>query len=395
MVLRCSMNNHYRILIQGKNLSYFLSLLISKHISIYCREETSIGLILEINAADYQKIMDIKTSYRITILNRYGFLKLQYLFSKYFIFLLGLIFFFAVLFALSHLTFEVDVIHSNHEIREIIYQDLKELGIEKFHFKVNYERKEEIVEKILEKETERIEWLEIEEIGTKYLVHVEERKKNKEEEECSPRSIVAKKDAMILDIQAEEGEVVKKRLDYVKKGDVVISGLIYNKEEIVSKRCARGKVFGEVWYQVNLSIPKHYYEEKVTGGKKSQLEIQFLDSTYHLFSHYKTYKKKSISIFNSRILPIQFLFSTYLETDVINKNYTLQSIDSVAMKLASKKLSHKLAKDDEIISKKILKKYEKDSKIEVEVFFRVKEDITDVVSISDIDITKENQQEEE
>lgn len=364
MVLRCSMNNHYRILIQGKNPSYFLSLLISKHISIYCREETSIGLILEINAADYQKIMDIKTSYRITILNRYGFLKLQYLFSKYFIFLLGLIFFFAALFALSHLTFEVDVIHSNHEIREIIYQDLKELGIEKFHFKVNYERKEEIVEKILEKETERIEWLEIEEIGTKYLVHVEERKKNKEEEECSPRSIVAKKDAMILDIQAEEGEVVKKRLDYVKKGEVVISGLIYNKEEIVSKRCARGKVFGEVWYQVNLSIPKHYYEEKVTGRKKSQLEIQFL-------------------------------FSTYLETDVINKNYTLQSIDSVAMKLASKKLSHKLAKDDEIISKKILKKYEKDSKIEVEVFFRVKEDITDVVSISDIDITKENQQEEE
>lgn len=126
--------------------------------------------------------------------------------------MLGLIFFFAVLFALSHLTFEVDVIHSNHEIREIIYQDLKELGIEKFHFKVNYERKEEIVEKILEKETERIEWLEIEEIGTKYLVHVEERKKNKEEEECSPRSIVAKKDAMILDIQAEEGEVVKRGL---------------------------------------------------------------------------------------------------------------------------------------------------------------------------------------
>ena len=67
--------------------------MISKHISIYCREETSIGLILEINAADYQKIMDIKTSYRITILNRYGFLKLQYLFSKYFIFLLGGIFF--------------------------------------------------------------------------------------------------------------------------------------------------------------------------------------------------------------------------------------------------------------------------------------------------------------
>lgn len=389
------MNNHYRILIQGKNLSYFLSLLISMHISIYQKEESSYGLILEINEKDYQKITAIKTSYKIIVLNRYGFLKLRYLFSKYFIFLLGLIFFFIILFFLSHLIFKVEVVHSNYEIRSIIYQDLKKFGIEKFNFKVSYERKEKIEKQILKKETERIEWLEIEEIGTKYVVHVEERKKNNEKEECSPRSIVAKKDAMILDIQAEEGEVVKKRLDYVKKGDVIISGLIYNKEDIVAKRCAMGKVFGEVWYQVNLSLPKYYYEEKVTGNKKSQLEIEFLNSTYHLFSHYKSYQKESTAILASRILPIRFLFSTYLETDVIDKKYSLENIDSVAYDLATNKLLDKLSKDDEIISKKILKKYEKDSKIEVEVFFRVRENITDFIDVSNIDIMKDNQQEEE
>ncbi len=389
------MNNHYRILIRGKNPSYFLSLLISMHISIYHREDCSSGLILEVDENDYNKIVNIKTSYKVIVLNRYGFLKLRYLYSKYFIFLLGLIFFFGILFLLSHLTFQIEIIHSNHELRSIVYQDLKEFGIEKFHFKVSYEKKEEIVKKILEKETEHIEWLEIEEIGTKYVVHVEERKKNKQEDKCYARSIIAKKDAMILDIEAEEGEVVKKRLDYVKKGDIIISGLIYNKEEIVSKRCARGKVFGEVWYQVNLSIPKHYYEEKVTGKKKSQLEIQFLGSTYNLFSDYKNYQKKSISILKSRILPIQLLYSTYLETEVTDKSYNLKSIDSVAYHLATDKLLNKLSKDDEIISKKILKKYEKDSKIEVEVFFRVKEDITDTLSLRDIDITKENEQEEE
>ena len=389
------MNNHYRILIQGKNLSYFLSMLISKKISIYRRENSDSGLILEVSQEDYQKIMDIKTSYKITVLNRYGLLKLQYLFCKYFIFLLGLVFFFGVLFFLSHITFEIEVIHSSHEIQSIIYQYLKQFGIEKFHFKVSYDEKEKIVEKILKKETERIEWLEIEEIGTKYIVHVEERKKNKDEEQCYPRSVVAKKDAMILEIRAEEGEVVKEKLDYVKKGDVIISGLIYNKEEIVSKRCATGQVFGEVWYRVSLSLPKHYYEEKVTGEKKSQLEIQFLNSTYHLFSHYDNYQKKSTSIFKSKLLPIQFLFSTYLETDVVDKNYTLETIDSTAYRLATNKLTHKLSKEDEIISKKILKKYEKDSRIEVEVFFRVKEDITDTLDIRDIDITKENSQEEE
>ena len=389
------MNNRYRILIQGKNPRYFLSMLIHMHISIYQKEENSLGIILVVNASDYQKIMDIKTSYQITVLNRYGLLKVKYLIHKYFIFLAGLFFFFGVLFFLSHVIFQIEVIHSNEEIQSIIYRDLEEFGIEEFHFKVSYEEKEEIVEKILEKETERIEWLEIEEVGTKYIVRVEERKKNKEEEVCQPQSIVAKKDAMILEIHAEEGEVMKKRLDYVQKGDVIISGLIYNKEEIVSKRCAKGQVFGEVWYQVTLEIPKHYHEEKVTGKKKHKVEVQFLGHTYHLFSHYDTYQKRSVSILSSRLLPIQLLFSTYLETDVVDQEYTLENVDSFAFSLAEEKIHHKLSKQDEVISKKILKKYEKDSKIIVEVFFQVKEDITDTVSIENVDIVKENEKNQE
>ena len=385
------MNNRYRILIQGKNSTYFLSMLIHMHISIYQKEESPLGIILVVSASDYQKIMDIKTSCQITVLNRYGLLKIKYLIYKYRIFLVVLLFFFGVLFFLSHIVFQIEVIHSNEEIQSIIYQDLEEFGIERFHFKVSYDEKEKIVEKILEKETDRIEWLEIEEVGTKYIIRVEERKKNQEEKECRPQSIVAKKDATILEIHAEEGEVVKKRFDYVQKGDVIISGLIYNKEEIVSKRCAKGQVFGEVWYQVTLEIPKHYHEEKVTGKKKHKFEVQFLDHTYHLFSHYDTYQKKSISILSSRLLPIQLLFSTYLETDVVDRQYTLENVDSFAFSLSEDKLAHKLSKQDEMISKKILKKYEKDSKIVVEVFFRVKEDITDTVSIENVDIAKENE----
>lgn len=388
------MNSRYRILIQGKNVSYFVSLLIGKHVSIYQKEEVPSGVILLVDAEGWKIIQEIKTSYSITILNRYGIAKIQYLVHKYFVFLLGIVFFLGIIFFLSHVIFQVDVVHSNELIRSIIYEDLKQFGIERFHFKVSYEEKEEIVEKILEKETEKIEWLEIEEVGTKYIVRVEERKKSKEKKACRPQNIVAKKDAMILEIHAEEGEVKKKKLDYVKRGDVIISGLIYNKEDIVSKRCARGQVFGEVWYQVTLEIPKHYHEEKVTGKKKRKLEVQFLNTTYHLFSHYDTYQKKSKVLLKSRLLPIQFLFSTYLETEVIDEKYTLDSIDSKAYSLALEKLSQQLSKDDEVISKKILKKYEKDSKIIVEVFFRVKEDITDTVSIENVDINKENQKEE-
>lgn len=388
------MNSRYRILIRGKSPKYFLALLLQKKVAIYSVLEKNDEIIVVVDYKGYQEILNTKTSYSITILNRFGFAKVQYLFHKYFIFLLGIIFFIVIVSFLSHVIFKVEVIHSNEEIRDILYQDLEELGISKFKFRVSYDEKEKIVEKILKKETEKIEWLEIEEAGTKYIVRVEERKKNKKEVIKTPQNIVAKKDAMILEIVAEEGEVKRKKLDYVKKGDVIISGLIYNKEDIVSKRCARGKVFGEVWYKVTVEIPKHYHEEKITGKKKKKLEIKFLDKTIHLFSHFDTYQKKSISLLSSRILPIKLLFSTYLETEVVDLDYSLDTVNDKAYSLAEEKLLHKLSKEDKILSKKILKKYEKNSKIIVEVFFKVKEDITDVVSIEDIDINKENEKEE-
>lgn len=388
------MNSRYQILIRGKSPKYFLALLLQKKVAIYSVLEKANEIIVVVDYEGYQEILNTKTSYSITILNRFGFAKVQYLFRKYFIFLLGIIFFITIVSFLSHIIFKVEVIHSNEEIRDILYQDLEDLGISKFKFKVSYDEKEKIVEKILKKETERIEWLEIEEVGTKYIVRVEERKKNKKEEIKTPQNIVAKKDAMILEIVAEEGEVKKKKFDYVTKGDVIISGLIYNKEDIVSKRCARGKVFGEVWYKVTVEIPKHYHEEKITGKKKKKLEIKFLDKTIHLFSHFDTYQKKSISLLSSRILPIKLLFSTYLETEVVDLNYNLDTVDNQAYSLAEEKLLHKLSKEDKTLSKKILKKYEKDSKIIVEVFFKVKENITDTVSIEDIDINKENEKEE-
>lgn len=384
------MNNRYKILIKGKNPDYFVTLLLQKHILIYHLEKTSLGTILVVSDTDYQKILDIKTSYEIVVLNRYGFVKMQYLFHKYFIFLLGIVFFLLVNVILSKVIFSVEVVHSNQMIRDLIYSDLEEFGIKKYHFKVGYQKKEEIVEAILKKETEHIEWLEIEEVGTRYVIRVEQRKKNKEEKNCKPRSIVAKKDAMILDIVAEQGEVVTKKFDYVKKGDVLISGLIYNKEEIVSKKCAIGKVFGEVWYRINLEIPKHYYEEKVTGKKKSQVEIYFLNKTYHLFHHYQTYQKVERPIIKSQLFPAGITFSTYLETEVYEENYDISTVDKKAMELAAEKLSHRLSKEDEIISKKVLKKYEKESRIIVDVFVKVKEDITDIISIEDVNIEDEN-----
>ena len=390
------MNEFVYVEVEGKNVLLFIRRIINNNIKY---DKYSLinknKLRLRITYDDYVSLISKNSIYKITVIKYYGFKKIKYLFLKYKDYFLSSIIGLLMIIILSNITFKIDIIHNDKDVRQLIKNELKNNNIKELYKTPSYKKRLLVKKRILKENKDKIEWLEIEDIGTKYVVKVEQRKKNKKEKQCSNRSIVAKKDAMILSIEAEEGEVVKKKLDYVKKGDVIISGLIYNKEDIVSKRCARGKVYGEIWYKVNLELPKKYYEEKVTGKTKKQIDIRFLNKRYTLFNKFKTYKRKSTNLLKSKILPISIDYSQYLETKVIRDNYTLQNVDKKATLLATSKLNDKLNNKDVIINKKVLKKYEKDSKILVEVFFKVKEDITDTISIDNINIDDENVKDKE
>lgn len=378
------MTNKYKLVIKGKNPDYFIKKLIREKVNIYDLEKKQNKVYIVVDDTSFSIIKKMKTSYNIQVVNRFGFVKIIYLIKKYSVFLIFFVFGILVNIFLSNIIFDVEVIHSNPYIRELVSNDLAKYGIKKFNFKVSYSEKEKIVDKILLDEKNDIEWLEIDNIGTKYIVNVEQRKKNTDSDICVRRNLVAKKDAMILEIEAMEGEIVKKKLDYVKKGDIIVSGVIYNNEKIVSQKCATGKVYGEVWYLVTLDIPVNYREENVTGKVKRRLEFNFLNKEVLLFSDFKTYKKESISILSNSLLPISLDFTSYFETKVKSKTYTLDNVSSFAISLATNKLYKKLGDDSEIVSKKVLKKYKKNSKIIVEVFFKVKEDITEYLEYDEI-----------
>ena len=379
----------YKLCVRGKNPDYFLRKVIDRKINIYEVNKKAKELCIVVDSEGYKKIKKIKTSYDIEIIGVSGLLKIKEVFNKYFFFILFFCLGIGLNIFLSNLIFEVEVVHSNKYIQELIYKDLESLGISKYKFKVSFEEKEKIVSEILKKEKNDIEWLEIEEIGTKYVVQVEQRKLNSTEDTCSNRNIVAKKNAIILSIQADSGEVVKKKLDYVLKDEVIISGVIYNKEDVVSNKCAVGKVYGEVWYQVDVELPTKYYEVNLTGKTTKRISFNFLDKKIILFGGYDTYKESNIITIGNKLLPVSLSFSKFLETNEKQVSYTLDNCSDEALKIAEEKLKLKLGEDDSILSKKVLKKQLKNSKILVEVFFKVKEDIT---SYKDIVIDEANKE---
>ena len=378
------MTNRYRIKITGKDPKYFLRHLIVKKIKLYNIIEDHDGISLTVDEVDYAKILKMKTSYNIKIINRFGVAKLRYLLLKYKYILSFLFLPLGLMIILSHFIFFIDVIHSKEEIRELVENDLKEFGISKYRFRVSYAKKEEIRNKILEKEKDKIEWLEIDRIGTRYIVNVEERliKDNKVDNEV--RDIVAKKDAMILNIEAETGEIVRKKYEYVRKGDTIVSGTIKNKEDEVSKVKAEGKVYGEVWYSVTVELPKKYYEEKKTGKTSKALTLRIANKKISVpFSKdNKSYISEDSPILENNLIPIKLVLETKHEIEIIDKEYNMDNSSSEAIKLATKKLEERLDEQSMILSKKVLKKTLKNSKIIVEIFFKVRENITDYKKIS-------------
>lgn len=387
--------SHYIIKIEGRRPNSLLSLLIILKIPFIKKKETKNYLILEIEEEYFQKIKKLAPTYEITILKRTGKAYLIHLYKTKKIFLYSIIFAFLVIVLLTNIIFSVRVVETDKEIKDMILTDLRENGITRFRFKVSYKRKEAIREKILEKEKDYLEWLEIEEAGTMYQVKVIRRINNPKEEELKPRSIVAKKKGRITRIEADYGEVTTKKNDVVDKGDTLISGLIKNKEEIKTKVAARGKVYAEVWYQVNLNLPTIYQEEIKTGKKKNTLEIIFLDKNIfisELFKYNNSISKETV-LYNNPIIPFRISFTKKEEIKLKQVAYQEDKTLKKIKKLAVDKLKQRIGNDIKILSINVLKKKASADKIEVELFFKVEEDITSYESLENIDITLENQKE--
>lgn len=387
--------SHYIIKIEGRRSNSLLSLLIILKIPFIKKKETKDYLILEIEEEYFQKIKKLAPTYEITILKRTGKAYLIHLYKTKKIFLYSIIFAFLVIILLTNIIFSVRIVETDKEIKDMILTDLRENGITRFRFKVSYKRKEAIREKILEKEKDYLEWLEIEEIGTMYQVKVIRRINNPKEEELKPRSIVAKKKGRITRIEADYGEVTTKKNDVVDKGDTLISGLIKNKEEIKTKVAARGKVYAEVWYQVNLNLPTLYQEEIKTGNKKNTLEIIFLDKNIfisELFKYNNSISKETV-LYNNPIIPFRISFTKKEEIKLKQVAYQEDKTLKKIKKLAVDKLKQRIGNDIKILAINVLKKKASADKIEVELFFKVEEDITSYESLENIDITLENQKE--
>lgn len=379
-----------KIKVTGRNINNFLKRLINNNINIekvIPISHKEIDLI--INYQDLDKVLKLKTIYNIKIVRYYGKLRIIKRIKKDIFILSSLLISLLLIYTLSNVIFKVEVIHSNKNIIKLVTKELEDNGIKKYKFVKNYQEIEQIKKKILEKNKDTLEWLEIIREGTKYTIRVEERIINNKPKDNKIYNIVASKNAVIKNIYAESGEKIRSINTYVKKGDIIISSDITlpNNEKI--SKTASGKVQGEVWYNINIEYPYQYHEIKYTGNKKKVLVLNLLNKriSFFDFHKYKSFNRNIKYIFNNNITPISLIYEDEYETNIINEVYDYNTAREKATTKAKEKILEKYPNIKDITNIKIIKEEDKKNKISLNLFVTCLEDITEY---QEVDNNKEN-----
>lgn len=378
-----------KIKVSGRNVYRFIDRLIKDKVYIYDLKIINIkNVIIKISYDDYLILKDKKSIYDIDLLDVYGKLKIKKYFKEHYVFIIFLIIGYVVLMFLSNFIFDIEVVHANFEIRELVYRELRKNGIEKYIFRKSYQELENIEKNILDNNKTKIEWIEINRSGTKYIVRVEERKIDKGEERFEYQDIVSSKSGIITKVLAESGEIIKNTNDYIKGGEVVISGNITLPDGSSVLSRASGKVYAEVWYLVDVSYPYIYREEILTGRAKEVFLIKFLNKRISLFdfSKFNTFKKSDRILFGDIFKFLSFIKEKQYEMIVIDEFYTKEEVVVKAVERAVTRVKDTLREDEQIIKYRILSTYYDESKVNLKIFFSVNEEVSEVRKIDNNEV---------
>ena len=368
------MNNYLIIKVENINKERFITKLHKLNIDIYDVKKNNNILYFKIKESDYEKIQKYLKMYDITKYQHIGINNIKNKLKKYNILIVSLIIGIITIIFSSFFIVDIQIMHEDQKLVNLIKNELEENGIKKFTIKKSYNKLENIKKKIKNNHLDQIDWLEIETHGMKYIIKVEKRIIKNKEKNKNYCNIYAKKDGLIKKIKVFSGDLIVNINDYVKKDDLLISGDIKLNEEIKNRVCADGKVYAEVWYTVNIKLPYQYYEERKTGKKRLNFILGINDIEYKILKdRLNNFKSEKKEIFNALGIKIYKVIDEEIEKT--KKIYTEEEIEKEALKIAVDKLKLKLEKDEEIINQKVLQKRQIDSTMDIDIFIVALEQI--------------------
>lgn len=325
------LKGYLKISVSGDYFERILNIAAISRISIWQTHLCKNGLVTYISIDDFKKLRVLlrKSKCKVHILKKYGLpFKVNKSKNRIGIYI-GIILLFATLVFLQNKIWVIEVTgNKNINAQEIIH-GCQKIGITEGINKTQINTKRDRERLMLV--CDGLAWASLNIEGCVLNVNVTEI----EAKDTSnlPTNLKADFDGIIKKIDVTSGNCIVKIDDAVKKGDILVSGIIDHKNETVFTK-SQGSVFAETVRDFSFYQP--FVSEKVlTNGKKvkkSVLEILSLKLPLYLGSESKPYisstEIKNLKMFNNKI-PIKLYNKEFYFTEKVKITYSEQEIAQI------------------------------------------------------------------
>lgn len=377
------MKGYIQVIISGNYIEIFLNMAVKRDLHIW-----DFHMVSEkkaeffITLSDFFRLKPIlrKTYTRIHVKERRGLPFFFNQFSKRKGLAVGFFLFFILVYVMSSIIWSIEIVGNQTIKEEEVHQAIEEIGIHTGMFQFQLPDYKVIQDHLLFK-LENTVWIGVNQKGTRLYITVVEKVTPKIKPLASPRHIISNKDAVIYKILAENGLPLVKVNDRVKKGDILISGIMGNEKnnQIV---VAEGTVEGIVWYESTVTLPINQKWKEYTGNVIQRKYLIIGSRMIRMegekeipYAHFnKDYRKKNISWKNIQ-LPIGFLNEKILEYEENKRKLTQSEVIQLALELTKKDLFSKIDTNSRLLNEKILRTSVENDKVTVKILFEVIEDI--------------------
>lgn len=366
------MNNYVLAKCHIKDESYILKRVLNYNINIIYSFQKGEYLFYKFERKDFELICELDYKKALIFVKDYGLNYLKYFLKNNIENIIMSIAIIVIVFLSRLIILNVNIYINDKNLEKQIRYTLEDENIKNYSLKKSFDYIKKVKSKILKTYKDDIEWIEIKNNGYNYDVYIIKRKKQDKKSKNIRCHYVAIKSGTVRSIIAKRGVIQTQENNFVNSGDILISGQVIYNEELKNEVCASGKVYGEVWYKVNVSYPLIKEVNYKNSDGKINVKFNIFNKGYKLFND-KLNNEKSLFRIGFDGLNINFIKSeSYAKKKV---KISEKNAQKKALTKARKNVLIKANKNAKIIDENILKKYIKNDKIYLEVLISVEEEI--------------------
>ncbi|WP_199618748.1 sporulation protein YqfD [Paenibacillus alkalitolerans] len=321
-----------------------------------------------------------QTGLRIRVLERHGLPFFLDKLDRRKWFMAGAAAFLIGLYLLSSIVWNIEVSGNDTIPEDRILNAARSEGLFLHQWKWKLKDRSELSQR-LSKAVPNVAWIGVEIQGTTVRIQVVESTVPKKREPRNPRHIVASSDAVITRILAETGVPQVGVNTRVRKGDILISGILgddQNRKVVV----ADGDVRGLVWYEYTVQSPLERKHTVLTGERQSRWYLVIGNRALQLTGYgQEAYKQEKMTSERSRLqwrdwlLPVGWLHETYQEARIVNEKVSQNEAREAGLRNARADLLSKVGTKAVIRDQKILHERVDNGKVVLKVLFEAEVDI--------------------